>query len=73
MTSKPQERAGLLHGAQGSMSVSDRTVFDQLPPMPTPDRDAMHWESVVGTHVSNDRLPWPGQHPVGDWLATAGA
>jgi hypothetical protein len=55
------------------MSVSDRTVFDQLPPMPTPDRDAMYWESVVGTHVSNDRLPWPGQHPVGDWLATAGA
>ena len=73
MTSKPQERAGLLHGAQASMSVSDRDVFDQLPPMPTPDREAMYWESVARTQVSNDRLAWPGQHTMGDLLATAGA
>jgi len=33
------------------MSVSDRKVLDQLPPMPTPDRDAMRWESVVGSAI----------------------
>ena len=53
MTSTSQERAGLLHGAQASMSVSDRKILDQLPPMPTPDRDAMCWESVARAQVSN--------------------
>ena len=55
------------------MSVSDRNVFDQLPPMPTPDGDAMFWESVVRTQVTNNRLPWPGPHPVGEPHAPAGA
>ena len=64
MTSTSQERAGLLHGAQASMSVSDRKILDQLPPMPTPDRDAMCWESVARAQVSNERLPRPAQHPV---------
>ena len=64
MTATSQERAGLLHGAQASMSVSDRKILDQLPPMPTPDRDAMCWESVARAQVSNERLPRPAQHPV---------
>ena len=64
MTSTSQERAGLLHGAQAGMSVSDRKILDQLPPMPTPDHDAMCWESVVRAQVSNERLPRPAQHPV---------
>ena len=64
MTSTSQERAGLLHGAQASMSISDRKILDQLPPMPTPDRDAMCWESVARAQVSNERLPRPAQHPV---------
>ena len=63
MFSKAQERAGLLRGAQDSMTVSDRNVFDQLPPMPTPDREAMLWESIVGAQASKDRLPRLGQHP----------
>ena len=64
MTSTSQERAGLLHGAQAGMSVSDRKILDQLPPMPTPDRNAMCWESVARVQVSNERLPRPAQHPV---------
>ena len=35
------------------MTVSDRNVFDQLPPMPTPDREAMLWESIVGAQAKS--------------------